>query len=222
MKNSSQSKWEGASAGNPYRGAYPFLTLRRGVWREIVRALARDAPGVETVIELGAGYCDFINQFPAPHKIAFDLNPEMRPFCAPDVELRIEDAVALEGIQEASVDLVFASNFLEHLVESDIHRILDNIHRVLRPGGRLMLIQPNYRLCEAHYFDDPTHLSVFSDENIGSYLARSGLKLLKLVPGYLPFSMQSRLPKWPILTRLYLLSPIKPLAAQMYALAERS
>jgi hypothetical protein len=68
----------------PYAGAYPWLEERRSVWREIARYVRRDAPDVGTLVELGPGYCDFINQFPASRKIGFDLNPEMAAFAASD------------------------------------------------------------------------------------------------------------------------------------------
>ncbi|HEY2746861.1 MAG TPA: methyltransferase domain-containing protein [Polyangia bacterium] len=209
-------------AVNPYVGAYPCLAARRGVWREIVRYVARDAPRpCATAVELGAGYCDFINQFPAPRRVAFDLNPEMRRHAAPGVELRTEDCRALPGLADGSVDFVFASNFLEHLEVPDVDALVANIARVLRPGGRLALIQPNHRLCAEHYFDDPTHKTIFDDRNIAATLARAGLAVVSIDPGLLPFSMNSRAPKWPLLVRLYLASPVRPLAAQMYVVAER-
>jgi SAM-dependent methyltransferase len=209
------------TSANPYIGAYPWLEERRGVWCEIARFVARDAPNVDTVVELGAGYCDFINQFPGRLKVAFDLTPDAAKYGAADVDVRVEDCTTLPGIADASVDLVFASNFLEHLSEPEIAILLPNVQRVLRRGGRLILIQPNYRRCAAHYFDDPTHQTIFHDQNIASYLEPHGLRIVKLVPGQLPFSMKSRLPKWPILTRLYLRSPVRPLAKQMYVVAER-
>jgi len=85
-----------------------------------------------------------------------------------------------------------------------------------------VLIQPNYRLCAENYFDDPTHLTVFDDSNIREWVARSGLRVTEVVAGLLPFSMNGRLPKSGILTRLYLMSPWKPLAAQMYIVAEKT
>ena len=209
-----------ADAVNPYVGAYPLIAARRGVWREIVRYVAADAQGAETVVELGAGYGDFIDQFPAARKIAFDLNPEMRAFMSEDVDLRIEDAQAIASLPAGSVDLVFASNFLEHLEAPDVDQLLAGIRGVLRPGGRLLLIQPNHRRCAEHYFDDPTHVTIFDDVNIGPWLTRAGFRVLRLEPGLLPFSMKSRAPKWPWLVRFYLHSPIRPFGAQMYIVAE--
>ncbi len=207
---------------NPYVGAYPVLRGRRRVWREIVRYVQTRSPAIGTLIELGPGYCDFVNQFQAGKKIAFDLNPDMLHFAGSDVELRIEGATALPGIARESVDMIFASNFLEHLGGEDVDELLERVAAVLKPDGRLVLIQPNHRLCAENYFDDPTHITLFDDTNIGEWLARSGLRVTEIAPGLLPFSMNGRLPKSGILTRLYLLSPWKPLAAQMYVVAEKA
>jgi SAM-dependent methyltransferase len=208
------------TAHNPYAGAYPELPGRRAVWGAIARFVARDARDVDTLVELGPGYCDFLNQFPAKQRLGFDLNPEMKRFAAAGVELRIESAIGLRGVVPASVDLLFASNFLEHLDAEELDELLPAIRRALSARGRLILIQPNHRLCAEHYFDDPTHRTIFDDANIRECLARHGLRVVKLVPGLLPFSMNSRLPKWGWLTRLYLSLPFRPLAAQMYVVAE--
>lgn len=210
------------SAANPYVGAYPFRRGRGAVWRAIARWVARDVERVGTLVELGAGYCDFVNQFPARRKIAFDLDPEMKRWTAPGVELRIESALELPGLSDRSVDLVFASNFLEHLSEAELDVLLPRIRAVLAERGRLILLQPNHRLCAERYFDDPTHQTIFDDVSIAELLGGYGLRVVRVEPGLLPFSMDSRLPKSGLLTRLYLRSPIRPLAAQMYVVAERA
>ncbi len=205
-----------------YRGAYPFHAARRTVWREIVRYVRRHAGAVETLVELGSGYCDFVNQFPAKRKLAFDLNPEMEALAADDVDWRCADAREIAKLPPASVDLVFASNFLEHLEGDAVDELLEGVHSALRPGGRLVLIQPNHRRCAERYFDDPTHVTVFDDANIATWLERAGFRTLRVDPGLLPFSMKSRAPKWPFLVRLYLNAPLRPFAAQMYVVAERA
>ncbi len=198
---------------------YPYLKFRVGVWREIVRYIHRDVGTVPLVVELAAGFCDFINQYPAQKKICYEINPDMKRWAGADIEMRCENALSVGGMDDASVDLVFASNFLEHLDEKDLDKLIPRIYKVLRPAGKLVLLQPNYRLCKDHYFDDPTHLTVFSDEKMGEFLGEYGFSINKIIPGFLPFSMKSRLPKWPFWVRLYLASPIKPSAAQMYVVA---
>jgi SAM-dependent methyltransferase len=206
---------------NPYVGAYPWLDGRAGVWREIARYVLRDAPDARAVAELGAGYCDFINNVPAPTRFAFDMNPEMARFAAPGVQLRVGDCRGLPGIDDGALDLVFASNFLEHFTRDEAAALLRDAHRVLRPGGRVALLQPNHARSPVHYWDDLTHKTAFHHGNLPSLLERCGYRVVRLLPGLLPFSMKSRLPKIPILVRWYLRSPIRPLAAQMYAVAER-
>ena len=128
----------------------------------------------------------------------------------------------VKGIPEDQAEiLVFAGNFLEHLDEESASLMLDNICRALKIGGHLILLQPNYRLCPESYFDDETHQTIFSDHNIREILIGKGFEIRKLVPGFLPFSMKSSLPKAPILVRLYLMLPFRPLAAQMYVVAQR-
>ena len=205
---------------NAYRGAYPYLRERAHVWREIARYVRRDAPEAKVAVELGPGYCDFINAFPAEQKIAFDLNSEMRNFADADVDLRIQDASPLSDLLPGSVGLIFASNFLEHLDEPEVIELLSAARKALLDQGRLILLQPNHRLCADHYFDDPTHKTIFDDRSIVAWLQRCGLRPRRIVPGLLPFSMKSRLPKWPLLVRLYLNSPFRPMAAQMYVVAE--
>ena len=204
-----------------YQGRYPFMGSRQGVWREIARAVAKDAADAETVLELGPGFCDFINQFPARTKLAFDINPDMAQHAADDVEFTVGDAVEIPGVGANTIDLVFASNFLEHLPMPSILRVLARVREILKPGGRLALLQPNFRLCPKNYFDDETHVTVFTDASLAQVLVTEGLRIERLEPGWLPFSMSSRLPKWPGLVRLYLASPIKPNGAQMYLVARK-
>jgi SAM-dependent methyltransferase len=209
------------SERNPYVGAYPWLDGRAGIWREIACYVLKDAPDAQTVVELGAGYCDFINNVPAPTRFAFDMNPDMARFAAPGVKLHVGDCRGLPGIVDGSVDLLFASNFLEHFTVGEAAALLRDAYRVLRAGGRIALIQPNHLRCPEHYWDDPTHKTAFDHQSLPGLLAQNGFRVLRMVPGLLPFSMKSRLPKIPLLVRWYLRSPIRPLAAQMYAVAER-
>lgn len=198
---------------------YPFLSGRRGVWKEIVRYIHRDSKNANHVLEIGAGYCDFISQFPAPDKTCIEQNSLMKEHAGAGVNFICGDATYLPQIEEQSMDLVFASNFLEHLNETELNRIMPAIHKALKHNGQLILIQPNYRLCSEHYFDDETHQTIFDDKNITQFLTQYGFKAVKVVPDLLPFSMKSRLPKIPLLVRLYLNSPVRPFGAQMYIVA---
>jgi hypothetical protein len=200
---------------------YPFLDERKAVWKEIAMFIFSNVGEQQVVLELGAGFCDFINQFPSKKKICIELNVERRKFASLGVEFHCGDVLQEIEKINTEVSMVFASNFLEHFSERQLEDLLPKIHSILYKNGKFVLIQPNYRLCKNSYFDDETHQTIFSDENIVPFLEKFNFKVIQLIPGLLPFSMKSRLPKWPLLVRLYLNSPIRPNAAQMYVVAEK-
>ena len=118
-------------------------------------------------------------------------------------------------------DLVFASNFLEHFDWPVLEGLVAEILRVLRPGGRLMLVQPNFRLQPGRYFDDYTHRAIFTDVSLSDWLAASGFQVKQVVPKFLPLTVKSRFGGLSFLMPLYLRSPWRPLAGQMLVVAER-
>jgi SAM-dependent methyltransferase len=67
------------------------------------------------VLDLACGYGEFINNIRAARKIAVDLNPDSPDAVAGDVIFHAVAANALGPITDASVDVVFTSNFFEHL-----------------------------------------------------------------------------------------------------------
>ena len=194
-------------------------SARARVWFEVTRFVERDIPVKGTVLEIGPGYCDFINQVTATTKYAIDIDSAASEFATQDVTFKVGDCTKLDFLEDQSVDAVFASNLVEHLERDKILALLAELNRVLKPDGRFLMIQPNFRLCYANYFDDYTHVSIFSDISLSDLLSANGFDVLKCVPGLLPFSMKSKAPKHPLLVRLYLHSPIRPLAKQMYLVA---
>ena len=209
------------TSANYFASRFSYDPHRAGVWREIARFVENDLAGKDSILETGCGYGDFINQVGVHTKHAIDLNDAVREHLAEDVKFTHGDCTDLSFLQDETVQNVFAGNLLEHLDSEQLRLLLREIRRVLTPGGRLLLIQPNYRLCCANYFDDYTHVSVFSDISLCGFLSACGMKVIKCVPGILPFSMQSKAPKHPLLVRLYLKSPIRPFARQMYVVAEK-
>ena len=169
------------------------------------------------VLELGAGYGHFINNVRCASKTAVDQWPGMLNFLQPSVRGHLGSVTDLSFLEDASVDFVFASNLFEHLTQQDFACCLAEIRRTLRPGGTLNILQPNYRLAYKEYFDDYTHVSVYSDSSLSDFLCANGFKVVQAKPGFLPFSIKASTGNvWPWLIKLYLSSPWKPLAKQMF------
>lgn len=203
---------------NYYASRYTYNKDREVVWKEIVRYLNPFISNKETILDLGAGYCDFINNVSAKNKIAVDISPELPKYAKSDVRQIQTNVTDLSKVENSSVDVVFASNLLEHLTDEDLEKTMNEVKRILKSEGLFISMQPNYRLSYKTYFDDPTHKKVFSDSALESFLISFGFKIVKKMPRFLPFSLKSRpslIPANPLLIRAYLNSPVKPFAGQM-------
>jgi SAM-dependent methyltransferase len=197
-----------------------FHSGRTRVWRAICEHLQDQVGPDADVVELGAGYCDFINNIQGRTRVAVDRDSIAREMCAPGVRFVQSDVTVLD-LPSESADVVFASNLLEHLTDDQLAKLFDQLAGVLRPAGKIILLQPNYYYCYRTYWDDYTHVKAFSHVSLCDYLVSKNYQVKLCVPRFLPFSFHSRLPKSYWLTKLYLLSPLRPMGAQMLVVAER-
>ena len=118
---------------------------------------------------------------------------------------------------------MFASNILEHFEPGVASSVVEDVARLLKPGGRLLIVQPNFRFAAKRYFDDYTHRSVFTDVSLPNLLRAHGFRIDHVQPRFLPYSMRdSRLPIRSWTVRAYLRSPIKPMAGQMLVVASKA
>ncbi|WP_354529869.1 class I SAM-dependent methyltransferase [Nakamurella sp. UYEF19] len=194
---------------------------RGQVWRHICDFLQTWIAGDADVLELGAGWCDFSNAVHAGSVTAMDIDPVVQEAAGPAVAAVVGDCTDLSRFRDGSFDCVVASNLLEHLTRPMADTMLAEAQRVLRPGGRLLLIQPNFRLNPREYFDDYTHVSIYTDRSLRDYLAASGWSVDHVAARFLPLSMKSRGSGLTFLVPWYLRSPIKPFAGQMLVVASR-
>lgn len=194
---------------------------RGKVWKHLCSYLARWIAPDARVLELGAGWCDFANHVRAARVVAMDLDATVRGAAAAHVEPVVGDCTDLRQFEDASFDVVFASNLLEHLERDVATRLLAEARRVLRPGGRLILMQPNFALQPGRYFDDFTHVAIYTDKSLADYLVSQGWAIEAVRARFLPLSLKSRGSGLTFLVPWYLRSPIKPLAGQMLVVASR-
>jgi SAM-dependent methyltransferase len=114
----------------------------------------------------------------------------------------------MSEVASESIDLVFMSNFLEHLEREAILKTLEECHRVLRSGGGIMILQPNIRFLSRDYWMFFDHVTPVDDRALVEAFSLVGFEPTLVRARFLPFTMQSRLPTWRWLVRLYLKLPI--------------
>lgn len=195
---------------------FEFDVKRKIVWTTLVRHyFDRYSHAQANVLEIGAGYCDFINEISGTNRYAFDIWEGIRNFAAPGVTTLVGDVSQLDVIPDQSLDLAFASNVFEHIEQSDLKALLLRLSAKLKQEGVLVAIQPNYRYAYREYFDDYTHCSIWTDVSLVDFLAACGYEAVHVAPRFLPLSLKSKLPTWGWLIRLYLMLPFKLMGKQM-------
>lgn len=195
-----------------YRSRFTAQTLaaKRELWDTLVeeflqKYVARDA----VVADIGGGYCEFINAVECGKKYIIDLNPDVEEFAAPDVEIVMSDASDISPLGDDSVDVVFVSNFFEHMpTKQHLFDVLEEIHRILRPGGKLLVIQPNIKYAYREYWDFIDHHIALTENSLAEALTTSGFSVAECIPRFLPFSVNSSPSQSPELLKLYLKMPL--------------
>jgi SAM-dependent methyltransferase len=213
-----------AAAVTGYHAAHlPEDPARAIVWKVVAEHLAAWVPPGAHVLEVGAGYCQWINNVVAARRVAVDIWPDVARFAAPGVEAVVLDVARdLARLGAATFDTILASNILEHFEPGVAVSVVDDFGRLLKPEGRLIVIQPNFRYASRQYFDDYTHRAVFTDVSLPNLLRAHGFQIDHVQPRFLPYSMRgTKLPVRPWTVRAYLRSPFKPMAGQMLVVAHR-
>jgi predicted SAM-dependent methyltransferase len=163
-----------------------------------------------TVVDIGAGYCEFINNIHAAKKIAVDLNPDTANYKNSDVVFIQESCFALNAISQGSVDVFFVSNFLEHLASSEhVIQFLSGLKPLLSDTGKILILQPNIKLVGGAYWDYIDHKIPLTEQSLREAAELAGLQVKEVVKRFLPYTTKTALPTHPEIVRLYLL--IRPL-----------
>jgi SAM-dependent methyltransferase len=187
---------------------------KRQVWRVLWdRVFSRIIRPDDVLLDVGGGYCELVNAATARRRIVVDMNPRTQEYADTGVEVRVTSAEKMDFLRNGEADVVFSSNFFEHLPDkSTLVRTLQEIGRVLKPGGRLIAVGPNVRLMPTMYWDYFDHHIPLSDRSMCELLAMCGFQPEQVEPRFIPATVKSRLPHWPVLVEAYLaLRPISSL-----------
>jgi SAM-dependent methyltransferase len=174
---------------------------RDSVWRVLVEEyFARWLPVGAAVLDLGCGHCEFINNVRSEKRFGMDLNPDAVQRAAPGVQILSQSCSQLWAMPDDSLDVVFTSNFFEHLyTKRDLRDTLMQAWRCLRPGGRIIALGPNIRYLPGEYWDFYDHYLPLTELSLGEVMTETGFALEKEIPRFLPYTMSrsgGQLPVW--------------------------
>jgi SAM-dependent methyltransferase len=179
-----------------------------------------------SVLDIGGGYCEFINSVCAKNKFLLDLNPDAKDFADRNVTVLNVDILSeskYDLVPQNYFDIIFVSNFFEHLRNKDeLIEVLAFCFNSLKEGGRLLVIQPNFKYSSKEYYDFIDHYLPITDNSLQEVLRAIGFSIELVIPRFLPFSTKGR-PSSPFLLKIYLKVPLfwKILGGQMFIKASR-
>ncbi len=196
----------------------PFF---RGEVEEML--LAAEARPGQKAVDLGCGNGSLVGLARAKgvEAFGFDISRQhvsiARDLSGVDAFLRA--TVERLPLRSVSVDLVFVQHVIEHLRNPS--RAVGEWRRVLKPGGRLVVLTPNARYPNPSIFEDPTHVRIFDQQSLLDLLGQSGLRVVRaatLFPylgGHPVFGLKhqklfARMPPWAYYGRSLLCSAEKP------------
>lgn len=202
------------------------LPRKIAIWRVICNDYLQQFISPEdTVVDIACGHGEFLNNIKARKKIAVDLNPDTRSFLNPDVEFHLGKATSLDSVIQNAADVVFTSNFLEHLPDKNtLNVFLEKVLSALKPGGKYIILGPNLRYLPGQYWDFYDHHLGLTHLSLTEALQIKGFVVDLCVDRFLPYTTKGALPTHPWLVKAYLKVPFawKFLGKQFFIVARKS
>lgn len=207
------------------RFAQEQLPRKNAIWQEICQHfLQRLIKTSDTVVDVACGYGEFIMNISAEKKIALDLNADAKNFLNSDVEFHQCSATNLASAVKNEADIVFTSNFLEHLADKQtLDLFLEQVMIALKPGGKYLILGPNLRYLPGEYWDFYDHHLGLTHLSLSEALQLKGFNIESCIDRFLPYTTQGALPTSPWLVYLYLKIPFvwRFLGKQFFIVAQK-
>jgi SAM-dependent methyltransferase len=156
----------------------------RALRRLIRTSLDSNLPGWRgaSILDAGCGTGAILEQLGNPQKhVGIDLSPEAVAFCHQrGLHNVAQSDVSALPFADASFDAVICSSVLYHQWIKDVRNALDELRRVLRPGGLLLINLPAYQFLHSAHDDAVLTARRFTRSQVRDLLTTSGLEIRHL------------------------------------------
>ncbi len=162
-------------------------------WREVVdaryRHLHRPPVGADRLLDVGCGNGDFLQRAQSlGWKVeGFDFDPQaVAAAQAAGLKVRV-GSIQLYANAREEFDVVTCNHVIEHV--HDPRQLLSDIHRILKPGGRLWIETPNIASSGHALFgrswrglETPRHLVLFNHHSLIATVRDAGFAITRRSP----------------------------------------
>lgn len=180
----------------------------------------------DVLLDVGAGYCEFVNNIKCGEKYALDINPDTKIFANKEVKVISDSLFNLSVKYKGRFNTLFVSNFLEHLdSKEELINAFKIFYSLLRKDGKLLILQPNIDLVKERYWNFIDHKIAINAQSLKEVLGLSGFNVEMFVNRFLPYTTKSSLfvpNKFIITTYLKIPEIVRPFAGQSFVLAKKS
>ena len=181
---------------------------KEAIWRELGKYLQRYIAADARVVDIACDLGYFIRNVRAAERWATDIR-DVGATLPPDVRfIRASGLDLADVLPNESFDLAFFSNYLEHLASTEA--VLEQLrvtYALLKPGGKVLILQPNIRLIGGSYWDFIDHQTALTEKSLGEAATMAGFKTKQVIARFLPYTTKSKFPQHPLLVRAYLHLP---------------
>lgn len=160
------------------------------------------------LLDVGCGRGDFLNGFLRHGIDAIGIDGAER------VEEHFIGGINLETdalpFPDESVDVCFSKSVMEHLHNPE--KMLTECYRVLKPGGRIIAMVPDWHTCMYIYYDDHTHVQPYTATGLRDCMRMYGFQNVQAEQFY-QLPVVWKYPAVKIICRmLQLLGPVKKIS----------
>ena len=181
---------------------------KEAIWQELGKFFQRFIEPDARVVDIACDLGYFIRNIKAADRWATDIR-DVHGALPKDVHFVHASGLDLADVMPNNhFDLAFFSNYLEHLPTTE--SVLEQLRvtfSLLKPGGRVLILQPNIRLIGGAYWDFIDHQTALTEKSLAEAAVMAGFRTKDVITRFIPYTTKSRLPQHPLLVRAYLAFP---------------
>lgn len=173
-----------ASADYDHRAYNSLIPLQRSWQRRRFKIITQQTSGAETVLDVGCGSSRILAF--DPRVVGLDVQLHKLRYARQFGNPLVHGSIFALPFADASFDCLICSEVIEHIPAEE--KVFDELFRVLKPGGRLILGTPDYdrrswrvlewiygRVSPGGYADE--HITHYGRSNLESYLRGRGVAI---------------------------------------------